>query len=227
MKGLVILLFVMMISGVFAGEYHVQFTQVGDKVIEKVNNLTSFVSSEGLDRTGTGYYFIKKIVADNNYSILSVRLILEEGVAANPSEIFPANYVSTSDGQMISLVWNYYNVSQGDKFAFFVSLTDTKMGANYSGIYYVLIILILFVGGFSGFRYFVNKRKNMDKYLLDEEKKVIKLLAAADGKGMWQKNIQSSLNFSKAKLSRMIRNLESRGLIEKIPVGNTNKIRLK
>jgi uncharacterized membrane protein len=44
---------------------------------------------------------------------------------------------------------------------------------------------------------------------------------------LWQKQIQNSTGFSKAKVSRLVRNLESRGLVKKIPFGNTNKIRLR
>jgi len=43
---------------------------------------------------------------------------------------------------------------------------------------------------------------------------------------MWQKQLQLKTGFSKAKLSRVIRNLESRSLVKKIPFGNANKIRL-
>jgi len=64
-------------------------------------------------------------------------------------------------------------------------------------------------------------------YLLDTEKKIIEELKKADRNELWQKQIQNSTGFSKAKLSRLIRNLESRNLIVKIPFGNTNKIKLK
>lgn len=226
MKYLIVFVFILMISGVLASDYSIVFNQVGDKLVVKENNLSSFVSSDELDKTDLGYYFIKQIKADKNYSNFIVSLNLEVGVVAESGQIFPVGYISSSDGQTISLVWSYYNVSKGDDFAFFVSLEDKKNNVSYVWIYYVLII-ILVVLGFVGVRYLMNKRKDMSKYLLDDEKRVIQLLKQADGKGMWQKNIQTSLGFSKAKLSRMIRNLESRGLIEKIPVGNTNKVRLK
>ena len=64
-------------------------------------------------------------------------------------------------------------------------------------------------------------------YLLDTEKNIIEELKKADRNELWQRQIQSSTGFSKAKVSRLIRKLESRGLITKIPFGNTNKIRLK
>jgi uncharacterized membrane protein len=63
--------------------------------------------------------------------------------------------------------------------------------------------------------------------LLDTEKKVIEELKKADRNELWQKQIQNLTGFSKAKVSRLIRDLETRGLVKKIIFGNTNKIRLK
>jgi len=74
-----------------------------------------------------------------------------------------------------------------------------------------------------------NKKVNkclFEKHLIESEKKVIEELKKADRNEMWQKQIQTSTGFSKAKLSRVIRNLEARKLVRKIPMGNTNKISL-
>ena len=67
----------------------------------------------------------------------------------------------------------------------------------------------------------------LEKHLLDEERKMLEELRKADRNEMWQKQLQTNLNLSKAKTSRLIRNLETRQLITKIPFGNTNKIILK
>ena len=216
----------MLISGVFANDYSIKFDQVSDKLVVRENNLSSYVSSVGLDKTNEGYYFIKRIEANENYGSFVVKLNLDEGVIATEGMVFPRSYQILSNGRTISFVWNYTNVSKGDVFSFFVSLEDKNNNFNYLWVY--LLLAMVFLGVlFFGFKYSKNKRKEIDKYLLDEEKKVIQLLKQAEGKGMWQKNIQDIMGFSKAKLSRMVRNLESRGLIEKIPIGNTNKIRLK
>jgi len=226
MRYLVIFVFIALLSGVLASDYSIDFNQVGDSLIVRDNNSSSYVSNNGLDKTAEGYYFIKRIKANENYSVFTIRLILEAGVVAKTGEIFPAGFIFSTDGQTINLIWNYTNVSKGDDFAFFVSLEDKKRSLLSNWFYLAGVIFLLLVS-FFGFKYLKNKRKQVDKYLLDEEKKVIQLLKQSEEKEMWQKNIQSSLAFSKAKVSRMIRNLESRGLIEKIPFGNTNKIKLK
>jgi len=204
----------------FVSSYTIEFNQVGDKVFIIENNLSS--SIEELEKTNFGYYFVKRLNASENFDSFIIKLNLDYGVVARTQEIFPGNYKTVTDGQTISLMWIYSNVSKGQDFAFFVALED-KNKSSYNWIYFIIIILLI-LGGLFIFKYM--KNKSNENYLLDDEKKVIRLLKKADKKELWQKNIQISLGISKAKLSRLIRNLESRGLIKKISFGNANKIRL-
>lgn len=61
--------------------------------------------------------------------------------------------------------------------------------------------------------------------LIDKEQQVVEFLKQ-NGE-VWQKQIQQSTGFSKAKVSRILRSLEERGVITKTIYGNTNKITLK
>lgn len=62
---------------------------------------------------------------------------------------------------------------------------------------------------------------------IENEQKVVDLLTAAPENELWQKQILQETQFSKAKLSRVIRNLEQRGVLTKTIYGNTNKISLR
>ncbi len=62
---------------------------------------------------------------------------------------------------------------------------------------------------------------------IENEQKVVNLLSSAPNNELWQKQILLETGFSKAKLSRVIRNLEQRGVLVKEIYGNTNKIALK
>ena len=68
--------------------------------------------------------------------------------------------------------------------------------------------------------------KDITKNLFEEEKKIVEVLLE-NKEGIWQKQLQLKTGLTKVKLSRKIRNLEEKGVLEKIPYGNTNKIRLK
>src|SRR5574341_265320 len=69
------------------------------------------------------------------------------------------------------------------------------------------------------------KKKQIVPTLIDKEQQVVDFLKQ-NGE-VWQKQIQQSTGFSKAKVSRILRNLEERGVITKTIYGNTNKIALK
>jgi uncharacterized membrane protein len=71
----------------------------------------------------------------------------------------------------------------------------------------------------------VRKKKVIVPALMDNEQKIVEFLKQ-NGE-VWQKQIQLATGFSKAKVSRIIRNLEERGVVTKTIYGNTNKIALK
>ncbi len=239
-----------------ASTYSIELSQVDDKIVVKEivdgAKISNFVDSATLDRSGSKIYFIKKILFDQSFSDVEIRFNLDKGVIIKEGMVFPAGYNIESDGQIISLVWNLKNVAQNQNFAMFLTLEDT--GQDYSFIYWIAGIIILIIAGVYFYPKFINrlsfhkktrrhkKHKFQNKkaksfsassqseeysYLLDAEKKILEELKSADRNELWQKQLQLKTQFSKAKLSRMIRNLESRNLITKIPFGNTNKIRLK
>lgn len=62
---------------------------------------------------------------------------------------------------------------------------------------------------------------------VEEEQKVVELLKNAENHELWQKQLLQETGLSKVKLSRLLRNLEERGVVTKQIFGNTNKIALK
>lgn len=219
----VVFVFLFLIASVSASSYNIEFSQNGAdlQVNESVNgNLTQYTDSGSLDFNGNEIYFIKKIIFPEDFDSAEIKLNLEKGVVVK--EVFPANYGVESDGQTISVIWKLENVSNGQVFASFVSLEDTRARNSFFIIFGAALVIAI---AFGIIIYFKRKEKNYD-YLLDSEKKIIDELKKAPKKELWQKQLQNSSEFSKAKVSRVVRNLEARGLIKKIPYGNTNKIRL-
>ena len=68
---------------------------------------------------------------------------------------------------------------------------------------------------------------DLTRNLFEEERAIIEVLLKAKDHELWQKQLTLETGISKVKLSRKLRNLEAKGLIEKVPYGNTNKIRVK
>jgi hypothetical protein len=211
--------------------YYLEFNQISDKIVvrESVNGInSSYTDSNLLEETKIGYLFLKKISFPTDFENATIKLNLDNGYVIGEDGAYPSDYKIETDGQAISLIWALENVQASEPLALFVNIRDLHKGYNWIWFVVGFIILILFVYGLF-FYFFRSKKinKNLDKHLLDEERKVLEELRKADRHEMWQRNIQKTFNLSKAKTSRLIRNLESRGFVEKIIFGNTNKICLK
>ncbi len=245
---ILIFLAVNLVSSVSANVYYIEYNQVQDKLVikESVNggSLSSYVDSVLLGKSGSELYFVKRLTFNQSFDEVQIKLNLDRGIIVKDNLVFPTGYRIETDGQIISVSWSINNAAAGQDFAMFVTLEDTSYSSSL--IYWIIGLLILFVLGSFAYKQFgrklsikkttKSKSKTRKKkaasedvydYLLDTEKKVIEELKKADRNELWQKQIQLVTGYSKAKVSRLVRNLEARGLVTKIPFGNTNKIRLK
>lgn len=217
----------------------------GKIIVEGKNLKISYISEDLLDKFDEGYYFVHELKLDNGFEKVSARVHLKEGYYLQKDKIFPKNYILQTDGEKIYVVWYLTDVQKGDSLPIFLTIKSEKG----EGILDWAIIAVLIVIVVAGALYFYsrkpkiivkavrgakkqkekveNKLENVEKYLVESEKAVLDALKKADRGETWQKQLQIATGFSKAKLSRVIRNLEARNLIEKIPFGNTNKVRLK
>jgi len=206
--------------------------------INSTNNLSiNYITKSMIDKSGENFYFISR-----NYlnEFQNVRLVLPEfAVLSEKGIVFPEPNLISSDGRSIILEWSNYNEKQ--------IIVDYEFVKKKNFIFYILILIIVLA--FVSYLIFQrkifkkkiekikdkakkNKKTNLkseiiEEHLVESEKRIINELKKAEKNQLWQKQLQTQTGFSKAKLSRTIRNLESRNLIQKIPMGNTNKIKLK
>jgi uncharacterized membrane protein len=212
------------LPSVFAQVYELEFQQVYDKVVVKekiAENNFNYLEVLNLEESGGHYFFTYKYNFPGNYTSADVVFLVDNGFVANG--IFPQGY--SVNGNEIR-----WNVSAEKPFAIFLNLEKKN---NYVWVAIVLFVIVLALVYFK-FRKkkIVRKVSGVKKkidyaFLLDEERKIVEMLKKSKRNEMWQNNIMKDGGFSKAKTSRLIRNLESRGLVKKISFGNTNKIVLK
>lgn len=189
----------------------------------------SYLTKDLLEKSNEGYYFIyrEKFNFPVNQSVTT--LILKEGYFAEKDKIFPSPSSISSDGSQIYISWNLSDIKQGDDFPIFLTIISPH--SSFSKIIWILAVLFIFVLVYLAYDKIFKSKKHskspIESHLLESEKSVLHILKASDRGEIWQKQLQLKTGFSKAKLSRVIRNLESRNLVEKIPFGNTNKIRLR
>lgn len=206
----------------------------------------SYVTEANIEDADDGYLFVKTVRFYSDFDSSTIKLILDEGYFTDKEHLFPKPSSITTDGRQITLTWKIENAKSGDDIPIFARVMSPPPSKfiiySFWISVFVLAVLIIYWGGFRSKKGFVksvhkkqkktNKERaekfaNIDKYLIESEKAVLNQLREADRGELWQKQLQLATGFSKAKLSRVIRNLESRNLIEKIAFGNTNKVRLK
>ena len=130
-----------------------------------------------------------------------------------------------SDGRRHILMWEYENVSDFEVSVMF----ERSPGAVWQSIPVILLSFVVFVFLANNLRLYLGKRKKENignivySHLLESESAVVDALRSNMGV-LKQKELQDITSFSKAKLSRVISNLESRGIVRKKPWGNSNKV---
>jgi len=205
----------------------------------------SYLTESLIDVSKDNYYLAYKLPFRLNNAKIELTIFLKEGFIVNPEEIFPQSGKIETDGRRISIKWSFDALEEGKDIPIFVKIQNLALSSSiYSlviilaeiiaGIIFMVIIIRILTNFLKNRRTksTIKKQKKKAKpsyleYLMESEKKVIEELKKSEKGEMWQKQLQLSTGFSKAKLSRVVRNLESRNLVEKIPFGNTNKIKLK
>ena len=203
--------------------------------INSANNLSiKYITQSMVSKSKNRYSFVSR-----NYlnKMQNVRLVLpESAVILEDGLVFPEPDLISSDGRSIILTWNDYNEKQ--IIVDYEFLKDKKF-IQYSIILIIIIIFALYlilqrkifkrkIKKLKGKNKKTNtKSEAIEEHLIESEKAIISELKKSEKNQLWQKHLQTKTGFSKAKLSRVVRNLESRNLIQKIPMGNTNKIKLK
>lgn len=171
------------------------------------------------DSFGDLYYFLISAGIKKNISKVFVDLFLDKNFIFNKELSNPKRFeiITYGDSQIIS--WKFDDFSRGE----LLLALEKQEKTNF---YYLLAAVILVII-FAGVIILLRSKRSKNEHLLPDEAKVIEILRGSEKRESWQRKIQEETGFSKAKLSRIIRNLVARELVEKIPIGNTNKVRLQ
>jgi|GEM_PF-1117447 len=160
---------------------------------------------------------------------LEILLTLPEGTGLVQDGVFKPypEAVVGSTGRRVTLYWVLNSPELGKTYAFTATYERLGQIVNYYGNY-SRYIAVFFALAFAIvlWRYWAYRKTNLGaiiSVLKDDEKKVFDIIIQSKGKCK-QNTIVHGTNFSKAKVSRILTDLEARGLIEKIRVGRTNRI---
>ncbi len=128
-----------------------------------------------------------------------------------------------SDGRRIYVIWEQSNPKLGETVS--ISLIYEQI---FGGTQYAIFIIPLVAASAIVLIYFFKKRsvKDILPILTSNERKVVEILLR-EKKGVDQRSIVKETDYSKSKISRILRDLEHRGLVERSRKGRTNIVKLK
>jgi uncharacterized membrane protein len=213
----------------------------------RINYVTQSVVDKG--------NFLASIPVKHNISIMSVMLVLEEGTSImreksdgiSSASVFPIPDEITSDGQSIILNWEMNDVEKGEDMPIYVRIKREKSRWSYIAIVAVLLVLAWAALKKQGGPKKAKEEKQEEepekpekieipdeiekepafiKNLKEDEQQVVRVLLLKEGK-CEQGTLRVATDFSKAKLSRLLSELEARNIVYKEKRGKKNLIFLK
>ena len=201
----------------------------------------SYLTQEYLDKSNFLLNF--PIEHDTNSAKLVV-VLPEEAVLRKPikdgsGSIFPKPDKSGTDGRSLIFIWEKENLKPGDEFSVFVMY---KQKANFVPLI-VLLVIVIAVLAYFGFykkpkkvREIVIKegkahekkeeKEDIIEHLKEDEQQIIRVLRQREGH-CEQGTLRIVTGFSKAHLSRLLMELESRKVVFKEKRGKKNVVFLK
>ena len=193
----------------------------------KLNYITNSYIEEGNKN-----YFLKDFKVPLKTNNLNINLILpEKSILDKPisqdGSIYPKPDKITTDGQRILITWTRQNLEKDQGIALFVIYKEPEQ-SYYAYIFLAALILI--------FSYLLLRKpkeivktvtKDITELQLKEDEKIIaRILKQKEGE-CYQSTLAVITNFSKAKLSRILEEMEQRNIVKRLEKGKKKLVILK
>ncbi len=164
-----------------------------------------------------------------NKRIIAIRLPEGGSLAEEVANMsyFPRHGEIFTDGKRIGILWRLDNPLDEAKFLISYTVPPSSLIIDPPILLMIAVVIMAIAGGF--FIYFrkyvaAGKAEAFKAVLNQDEKKIVDILTGSGGKA-YQKVIVRDTGFSKAKVSRLLKSLKERGIIEIEPVsGRENRV---
>jgi uncharacterized membrane protein len=222
-----------------AGPVHCDVTASGISFINCQMSLTQdkrtielyYETNDFVKNLNEKSFFDADFSIKENIGILSASVRLPEGTALVEGNIpnrlsFAKNATTISDGRRIIILWSLSNLLQDSELrlqVLYEKVTQSSFLSVWTYIVSGIVIITLVI--FFVFRYTRRPEKMVLSVLDEYERKVVEIISAAGGE-VNQKKIVQETNLSKAKVSRVIKSLVDRGVVELERLGRSNKVKL-
>ncbi|MBN2042607.1 MAG: hypothetical protein JW754_02270 [Candidatus Aenigmarchaeota archaeon] len=198
---------------------------------EKKSQFTFEFGSENEVEVGdNGYEFNVNYPMDYFVRRFSNSVYLPQTASLNDLEgSFSPKYGKTiTDGKRIIILWEKENVISGDDLHFSISYQKPLSFASVYNIAAMVVLAVIIIVSLGVF-YMKSTRKASVRVIMPilkgDEKRVVDILMDKNG-AVNQKVVVRETDFSKAKVSRIMKNLKERGVVEIEHLGRTNRVKL-
>ncbi|MBU3904670.1 MAG: hypothetical protein KJ906_00780 [Nanoarchaeota archaeon] len=194
---------------------------------DKVTIDISYKEPNKITEKGSYYIFSDSLILPLDVTKFSYKVSLPEGngLIMGDDAYSPEGALLLSDGRQSSVYWSLDSAKKGDKFD--VSVAYENIGLfDPTLIFIVLGILIILVLIGIAYMKYVSKKKDVKiviPILKPDEKLIFETVIKHDS-GVKQKIVVQESGYSKAKVSKVLTNLQERGLLKLERTGRTNKI---
>ena len=167
--------------------------------------------------SGDTRHFFTEFDFDDAIKELRVTVVLPEGYTIQENFYRPTNGETLSDGRRILIKWTELDAL--GRYTYSVNFTNPNENTN-PFIFIAAVLALIVVLGFVHFRR--KMRESFMKGFREDEKRTIEFLQLR--KTALQSDLQKTFGFSRAKSTRIVMNLEHKGLVRKQKYGRTNKL---
>jgi hypothetical protein len=179
------------------------------------------------------FYFDVDFSLNKNIDQIFASVKLPEGMAIANEAIqgrlsYPENTTIISDGRHIIVIWKLTSLKSDQPVRLQVLYEQLQIPLPFQIRLRYIAVFGVAVAGVLAFLYihYFRKPEKLILSVLDEfERKVMDVVVTAGGV-VNQKKVVQQTNLSKAKVSRVVKSLVERGLIEVERAGRTNKLKL-
>lgn len=149
--------------------------------------------------------------------------ILDQSNVSTPV-ISPENGEVGSEGRRIHVEWSQ-EPSLGETVAF--EVTYEQLGADFRPVIILVVLILLAAGATKFYRDYRQKTEVSDtiESLTEDQRMVFDLIQ--ENESMLQKDIVNQSEYSKAKISGVVKSLEEQGLVIKEKEGRSNRVSVK
>lgn len=164
----------------------------------------------------------------------SLKVLLPEGyglIKSKDAEALMPDAETSSEGRKIHIKWEETDISLGDSLEFtarYQELNVLNIFPGYTAIALTVVLILIAVA--IALRLRSSEKEETISSILpilkEDEREVLMYMVENEGE-CEQKDLVENLDYSKAKISRLVKNLQERNLIEKIKEGRKNRLTLK